>query len=730
MRSWKLCVAALLGTLQLAPVAQAAEPLYYSREVFGTPEGAALMRSDLSGTFETRIPLNFPDCGTLGSPCNFDDHLAVSPDGRTLILRKGPDLWLVNSDGSNLRRITQARLNTDNQMLEYYGDPEFSPDGQKILMTFVDVSEPYGTSGYGKSRIEEMSTTGSDRRVLINWSGYNAEYSPNGTQIAFSASRDLQGNYLDGETLWVANADGSAPRQLTFRSPATSEPNAYDPAWAPSGDVIAFRGDEHELWTIRPDGTGKTLMSILTDEPVQKAGPAWSPDGTTIVYSNGYEVHKVGASGIGDQRLFVADGSWRADHGLRQVKPTFTPFIPSDAAVLAQYKPEIRYDAFETYRADNPGVITDSYTSGTDGHSNTLKRSTGAILAVSDPANRADDLKLAYLGPIYGGKKPTSAVDTDLIDAAGSSNDQYAADAMRMHTNPAYANQLTGRVVRYPDGTRVLQYWFFYYFNPKTYGTRGVHEGDWEMIQVHLDAAAEPVRATYAQHGGGERCDWIHVQRNGNGQPIVYVAQGSHASYFSAGYHFNTVADDTAGGEKSVTNPGIIDVTANAPSWLSWPGRWGGTSGKIVKDPDSPRGPRFQPGDPWNNPITWSNGVDGCTEGQTQPLTGASRRPKTRRAPARPAAPNVTAVRRGGKVDIRVRVTSVGTGVWREPYAALTSVASSDRRVPPLTRHTRITGDSLVVRQAAAPGAGPHTVRVSLVSRRGSRSRTVDVQVR
>src|SRR4051794_34631048 len=97
------------------------------------------------------------------------------------------------------------------------------------------------------------------------------------------------------------------------------------------------------------------------------------------------------------------------------------------------------------------------------------------------------------------------------------------------------------------------------------------------MVQVYLDANQQPVRATYAQHDGGERCDWVHVQRTETGQPIVYVAEGSHASYFSSGYHFNGGAEDTANGDgHQVGTAGVIDVTA-PPNWMLWPGHWGGT---------------------------------------------------------------------------------------------------------------------------------------------------------
>jgi hypothetical protein len=80
-----------------------------------------------------------------------------------------------------------------------------------------------------------------------------------------------------------------------------------------------------------------------------------------------------------------------------------------------------------------------------------------------------------------------------------------------------------------------LQYWLFYAHNAQDRGVvqTGRHAGDWEMVQVRLDAG-RPVEAVYSQHSGAERCGWADVRRSGT-HPLVYVANGSHASYFVPG---------------------------------------------------------------------------------------------------------------------------------------------------------------------------------------------------
>ena len=63
----------------------------------------------------------------------------------------------------------------------------------------------------------------------------------------------------------------------------------------------------------------------------------------------------------------------------------------------------------------------------------------------------------------------------------------------------------------------VLQYWLFYYDNPlllppTPFGTFWQsHEGDWEVVNVVLDADEQPLEAAYSQHSSGRRQAWAAV---------------------------------------------------------------------------------------------------------------------------------------------------------------------------------------------------------------------------
>ncbi|MBN1681047.1 MAG: hypothetical protein JW966_12240 [Anaerolineae bacterium] len=92
-----------------------------------------------------------------------------------------------------------------------------------------------------------------------------------------------------------------------------------------------------------------------------------------------------------------------------------------------------------------------------------------------------------------------------------------------------------------------LQYWFQYYYDD--WANR--HEGDWESITILLEidpallsqnrtldektllAGVTEKDVGYSAHEDGHRRLWDDVQKTAGGRPIVYVARGSSASYFS-----------------------------------------------------------------------------------------------------------------------------------------------------------------------------------------------------
>ena len=125
------------------------------------------------------------------------------------------------------------------------------------------------------------------------------------------------------------------------------------------------------------------------------------------------------------------------------------------------------------------------------------------------------------------------------------------------------------------------QFWLWYLYNPWEVLGIGKHKGDWEFVQIAtIDAAGQkPVLMTASQHHSGEKREFWRCEVV-DGRPVVYVAIGSHANYFTPGDR----GDDSADGQGRELD--IIDWRDFGP-WATWPGLWGNSTG-AGRSPDSP----------------------------------------------------------------------------------------------------------------------------------------------
>ena len=143
----------------------------------------------------------------------------------------------------------------------------------------------------------------------------------------------------------------------------------------------------------------------------------------------------------------------------------------------------------------------------------------GFLLVLAGAIDKFDNV-IAFFSPL----------DDETGDAAFA---KYDAQRKEKGFPPTYY----GRVWEAPAESEweyVLQYWMFYCFNDWRTKHRGLddHEGDWELVQVHLprDKAKMP-HTVYSQH-------FIAAPKVVDGERIEgYVAAGSHACYHSRDRH-------------------------------------------------------------------------------------------------------------------------------------------------------------------------------------------------
>jgi len=253
---------------------------------------------------------------------------------------------------------------------------------------------------------------------------------------------------------------------------------------------------------------------------------------------------------------------------------------PESEELLRRYLPRLRYDSNEQYFADSAAQWTDN-------PGNELRRGDGTLLA------RAPELSLDYLGQY----------DAEASDFISDPRRDYRAQYVALRVaRPELKNRTYGHAVE-QNGRLWLQYWLWYFYNDYSLALNaGLHEGDWEMVQLRMHGD-EPDVAVYAQHVNAEKRPWTEVEKD-DGHPVVYVARGSHASYFEAGFHTTEAWYDIADGKRKTPELALEILDGDGPGWARWRGRWGDTQPRLpggLQQP-SPTGPGAKA--QWSKPDT------------------------------------------------------------------------------------------------------------------------------
>ena len=239
--------------------------------------------------------------------------------------------------------------------------------------------------------------------------------------------------------------------------------------------------------------------------------------------------------------------------------------------LLERFKPQLAYDSIEQYFADSAAQWTDN--PGNELRRADTRTSTGALLA-----RAGDGLRLDFLGAErYASGEPVLPGDR-----IGDPSTDYRTQYVALRTaRPDLRNRIHARAVQ-AGGRLWLQYWFWYFYNDYNLALgAGRHEGDWEMIQLRLHDD-EPDLAVYAQHRRAEKrpCPQVARAPGRPDTPMVYVARGSHASYFEPGFHETEAWYDLADGKRH-TPELALEILDESGGWALWPGVWGDTRPRI-----------------------------------------------------------------------------------------------------------------------------------------------------
>jgi hypothetical protein len=374
-------------------------------------------------------------------------------------------------------------------------------------------------------------------------------------------------------------------------------------------------------------------------------------------------------------------------------------------ALLMRHQPYLRYDSQEAYFADAAEMFT-------DGPGMRLR----AAGDTHDIATAGRGLSLAFLG--HDDRYPGTTITPAAGDTLGVPDKQYRRRAAELHERPEIRNVVYGHVATDRHGAVWLQYWFCYLYNDyNLLGgliKAGLHEGDWELVQVRLGAAGAPDHAVYAQHADAAGRPWDQVELvPGTERPVVYVARGSHASYFEPGTKWTGVWFDYADGKRQ--SPGrqrLVHVADGARDsrWVRWPGRWGDTPrGRGIAPADSPRSPGARTH--WRDPQALLE-VAVATALEALPAR-----------PAPPAAPTVTVQRTPGGARLAWSVVPAADGTL--PAILTVTVNSKDLPSPPMTTNYEVDTERGVLELDGLDPAKRYDIFVSDATAAGLASESV-----
>lgn len=207
-------------------------------------------------------------------------YVGWSRDGsKAWVTSSDGKLWSMNPDGTGQKLVLDRSGGGA-------GTPALSPDGRLVAFTGFGINTDHpeiwlvnsdGSNPHSLTTTTVTSTTRNGQNII--WS-VHPSWTPDGQQLSYASTQGGSSN------IWVMNSDGSNAIQITTDDDADS-PDSNVPEYSLDGrDIVFWSGYETEygdIWVMDAAGTNRRRITA-EPEHVNADNPTWSPDGQWVIF--------------------------------------------------------------------------------------------------------------------------------------------------------------------------------------------------------------------------------------------------------------------------------------------------------------------------------------------------------------------------------------------------------------------------------------------------------------